>query len=171
MKVNNTLYLVAYPLHAMTSWCPWHSNIIRIWISYFQVVLQAILKLFAFEWSSMGIGGGARFSCKSCWYSTEHFWLNGFMSSRAQGIKWASNYRAALRYAVAMDESLQGLFLLNNFSIGISGTMSTCYKWFSQNVNTLMKEWTQTSENSPSLTVWIIYHRLSERLVNCDIQP
>ena len=29
----------------------------------------------------MGIGGGTRFSCKSCWCSTEHnCWLNGFKS-------------------------------------------------------------------------------------------
>ena len=75
-------------------------NIIRVWISYFQVFPQAILKLFAFEWISMGIGGGGGggtwFSCKLCWYSMDHIcWLNGFKSSRVQGIKWASNHHAA----------------------------------------------------------------------------
>ena len=41
---------VAYLLHAIL-------NIIRVWIFYFQVVLQAIPKLFAFEWLLMGFRG------------------------------------------------------------------------------------------------------------------
>ena len=41
--------------------------------------------------------------------------VKGFNSSRVQGIKWASNHRGAVRYAVDMDGSLQGVFLLNIF--------------------------------------------------------
>ena len=49
-------------------------------------------------------GGGTRFSCKLCWYSIEHIhWLNGFTSSRVQGIEWALNHHAAARYAVDTD--------------------------------------------------------------------
>ena len=100
----------------MTSWCPWPINIFRVWRSYFQVVLQAILKLCIWKEFYGNWGGlGTRFSCKLCWYSTEHdCWLNGFKSSRVQCIEWVSNHHVAVRYAVDMDGSLQGWFLLNN---------------------------------------------------------
>ena len=134
MKVNNTLYLVAYPLHVMTSWCPWPINIIRDWISYFQVVLKVRLKLSAFEWRELG--SGTRFSCKLRWYSTEHdCWLNGAKSSRVQGIKWASNHNAAVRYSDQFKGCFSWIIVLLN---PIEKLLLLSLKWMATSLTAIM---------------------------------
>ena len=58
---------------------------------------------------------GTRLSCKLCWCSMEHIcWLNGFKSSRVQGIRWDSNYYAAARYAVDTTIIISIVFPLNS---------------------------------------------------------
>ena len=46
-------------------------------------------------------------------------WLNGYKSSRVQGIKGASNQYTAARYAIDTDGSFQPLVVLTYFRIGI----------------------------------------------------
>ena len=48
----------------------------------------------------------------------EHIcWLNGFKSSKVQGIKWAPNHRAAARYAIDI-KSFSWIFSISSISQG-----------------------------------------------------
>ena len=51
-------------------------------------------------------------------------WLNGYKSSRVQGIKGASNQYTAARYAIDTDGSFQRLFLMTNYPIDFNGKIS-----------------------------------------------
>ena len=108
---SHVSYLVAYPLHAMSSWCLWPIHIIRLLISYFQVLLQGILKPQCISDS------GTSFNCQLSCYTMECiYFLNGFKSSKVWRRKRATKQHAAARYAGAMDGLLKQLFLLTNFT-------------------------------------------------------
>ena len=104
------------PLHAMTSWYLWPVNISRYLIFYFQVVLQAILKLDGALWElRAGLDSAVNYADNSI----EHIWVK---SSRVQDIKLVSTQHAAARYS-ADKESLLLQFTFAIFPLGSVGQL------------------------------------------------